>query len=78
MYQSKEGIGISSKNIVEPFSFNIADDQVTSTTNVETSIEVAMQDFIVMPDESIDMKIDLEFNLRVSNMENMSVINEID
>lgn len=78
MYQSKEGIGISSKNIVEPFSFNIADDQVTSTTNVETSIEVAMQDFIVMPDESIDMKIDLEFNLRVSNMENMNVINEID
>ena len=36
-----------------------------------------MQDFIVMPDESIDMKIDLEFNLSISNTEDLNIIDEI-
>jgi LysM repeat protein len=37
-----------------------------------------MQDFIVMSDESIDIKIDLEFVVNTSNSQNINVIQEID
>lgn len=77
LFASDNDVGVRSKTIIEPFNFNIADEQVTLNTSIETSIEVSMQDFIVMPDESIDMKIDLDFNLSVSNMEELNIIDEV-
>ena len=78
LFEDSDGHRINSKMIVEPFSFNVADGNVDSRTKIDTSINVTMQDFIVMPDESIDIKIDLEFNLVVSNTENINVINDIE
>ena len=77
LFETSEGARVSSKNIVEPFSFNIADDRVNTRTKVETNIDISLQDFIVMPDESIDVKIDLEFNLKLADMESVSIINDI-
>lgn len=72
-----ENRGISSKTIVEPFSFNVADDKIKSNTRIETTIEELSQDFIVMPDESIDARVDLEFNLSIIDTDNIKVINEV-
>lgn len=72
-----DGRGINSKTIVEPFNFNIADDKIKSDTRIETNIEELVQDFIVMPDESIDERIDLEFNLSVIDTEEINIINDV-
>lgn len=77
LFASDSDTGIRSKTVVEPFNFNIADEQVTLNTSINTTIDVTMQDFIVMPDESIDMKVDLEFNLSISNMEELNIIDEV-
>lgn len=69
--------GINCKSITKPFNFNVADDCIKNDTKVETSISILNQDFIVMPDESIDTRIDLEFNLKILNMEDINIINEI-
>ena len=78
LYETSENGRINSKTLVEPFSFNIADDKVSTRTKIETNISVNMQDFIVMPDESIDIKVDLEFELNISNMEDINIIDEVD
>ena len=77
LFEEAGGNRINSKIVIEPFSFNIADENVKDKTKIDTTINVCMQDFIVMPDESIDMKIDLEFNLVISNTESINIISEI-
>ena len=77
LYETKENSGINSTTLVEPFSFNIANQLVNSKTKVDTTIDVVTQDFIVMPDESIDIKIDLEFSANIYNTEEINIINEI-
>lgn len=44
-----------------PFSFTMDFDGVNSGSNIDTVIEIDAQNFIVMPDESIDIKVDLGF-----------------
>ena len=53
------------------------DAYANTTTNVNTAIEVGMQDFIIMPDESIDIKIDLNFTVEYSKNLEINVIQNI-
>ena len=46
-------------------------------SKIDTKAEVIMQDFVVMPDESIDIKIDLNFLVNIYKNVNISVINNI-
>lgn len=68
---------INSKTITKPFNFNVVDDEIKEDTRIENSIEIMSQDFIVMPDESIDIRVDLEFDLEILNSEKINIINEI-
>ena len=77
IFASDNTEGISTKNIVIPFNYNMNVDGAKTTSNIETNLSVIMQDFTVMPDESIDMKIDLEFTTSISNSQNLQVIEEI-
>ena len=60
-----------------PFNFNMETTGINTTTNVNTAIEVGMQDFIIMPDESIDIKIDLNFTVEYSKNLEINVIQNI-
>lgn len=68
---------IETKNMVLPFNFNMDCAGVMPTSEIETNIEVTLQDFTIMPDESIDIKVDLEFLVNLSNNQNLQVIEEI-
>ena len=68
---------IDTKNVVIPFTFNMDCQDVNSTCNIDTNIEVVMQDFTVMPDGGIEVKIDLEFKACLSKNEIIQVIEEI-
>ena len=70
--------GIDTKRVSNiPFNFNMETTGINTTTNVNTAIEVGMQDFIIMPDESIDIKIDLKFTVEYSKNLEINVIQNI-
>lgn len=73
--ESTAKIGI--KNIVLPFTFNMDCKGAHPTSKIETNIEITLQDFTIMPDESLDIKIDLEFLVNLSNNQRLQVIEEI-
>lgn len=77
IYSSNRTGGLDSKKIIIPFNHNIEIDGISKQTKVNMNVEVTMQDFVVLPDESIDIKIDLLFLVNIFKNVNLSVINSI-
>ena len=77
IYSTNNNSMISSKNIVIPFNYNMNCPGVDSNSSVDTMIEVMTQDFVIMTDESIDIKMDLQFIVNSFKNENLNVIQEI-
>ena len=77
LFDSDNSSRIETKNIVLPFNFNMDCANLTESAKVETNIGVILQDFTVMTEGSIDIKIDLEFLANISNNQTIQVIEEI-
>lgn len=70
--------GLNSKNVKLPFEFNLEDNAVSSNYDVETQINVISQNFIVVNDNTMNTKIELEFVAIVSKNMQMNIIDEIE
>lgn len=77
IFSSSTTGGIDSKKIKIPFNHNIEIEGLNKESKINANVEVIMQDFLIMPDESIDMKIDLNFLINIFKNVNLSVINSI-
>lgn len=77
LFDAENSSRIETKNVVLPFTFSMDCAGATQTSEVETNIIIALQDFTLMPDENIDIKIDLEFHVNLSNNQMLHVIEEI-
>jgi len=77
LFSSNDNIQIDTKTIIIPFDYSMNCPGVIPTSKVSTSVEVSMEDFVVMPDESIDIKVDLQFEIEFHKDENINVIQEI-
>jgi len=77
LFDTEGSSRVGLKNISLPFTYNMDCIGANPTSKVETNIEITLQDFVVMPDESIDIKIDLEFIANLSNNQQIQVIEEI-
>ena len=77
LFDSDNSARINTKNIVLPFNYNMDCEGANPASNIETNIQVNTQDFTVVPDGGIDIKIDLEFVVNLSNNQPMQVIEEI-
>lgn len=77
IYVTSQGSGIETKQISIPFNFSMDFDGMKPETNVDTIVEISLQDFVVMPDESIDIKVDLTFTAISSKDSRLSIIDEI-
>lgn len=77
LFESEDSSRIGLKNMTLPFTFNMDCMGANPSSSIETNIEITMQDFVVMPDENIDVKIDLEFLVNLSNNQQLQVIEEI-
>lgn len=77
IFSSNKTGGLDCKKIAIPFNHNMEVEGVVQGSRVSTQVEVAMQDFIVMPDESIDIKIDLNFSVDISKSTDVNIINNI-
>lgn len=77
LFEAEGSSRVGTKNMTLPFTFNMDCAGAIPTSKIETNIEITLQDFTIMPDESIDIKIDLEFLVNLSNSQNMQVIEEV-
>lgn len=68
---------IEAKELTIPFNFNMACAGANQNSQIESNITTTLQDFTIMPDESIEIKIDLEFTVNLSNKQSINVIEEI-
>ena len=70
--------GIETKSISIPFTFNMDFPGVNSEANIDTLIEITNQNFIIMPDKSLDIKVDLVFTSVMSQNANIDIIDNIE
>ena len=61
-----------------PFNVNLDCQGVSQNSNLNTKIEIVAQDFIIMPDESIETNIGLEISVDVSKMMEVRVIDNVE
>lgn len=78
LFDADNSSRIGTKNVVIPFNYTMDCKGAMPTSQVETKIEISLQDFTVLSDENIDIKVDLEFVVSLSNNQNIQVIEEID
>lgn len=76
-YSTRDTASINFKEITIPFNYNMECQGINKNCKVDTFIETLNQDFIIMPDESIDIKIDLQFNVNSFRNEDITLINQI-
>ena len=69
--------GVDTKKIVIPFNFNVDFAGVNQNSNIETNVELGTQDFIITSDDSIDVKVDIIFNVTMSKSADINVIDDI-
>lgn len=70
--------GIETKSISIPFTFNMDFPGINSEANIDTLIEITNQNFIIMPDKSLDIKVDLVFTSVMSQNANIDIIDNIE
>ena len=78
MYISNVTNRVDTKSEVIPFNTNIECAGVSNNSNVNVIIEVLAQDFIIMPDNSIEANIELEVSVDVSKMMEVRVIDNLE
>ena len=59
------------------FTHNINSDKISKDANVNTTIEIDSKDFICMPDNTIDVKINMNFLVSIYVTNNVSIVNNI-
>lgn len=69
--------GVDTKKIVVPFNFNVDFPGVNQNSNIETNIEMGAQDFVITSDDSIDVKIDIIFNVIMAKSADINIIDDI-
>lgn len=77
IYATSNNGSIDTKTVKVPFHFNMDFNGVTTNSNIETSIEIGLQDFVVTADDSVDIKIDLIFRTAMSKNTEINVIDDI-
>ncbi len=78
MYQETTSSRIGVKSLVEPFEYTVTSQTITTKTKIATNIEIAKQDFIVTADSNVEVKIDLNFRLNLSNERELRLIDNIE
>lgn len=77
LFEAENTSRMDIKNVVIPFNFTLESKKLNLASNVETKIEILTQDFTLMSDGTIDIKIDLNFIAIITNKENLQLIEEI-
>ena len=70
-------MGIESKKYVLPFSYEMKNECINSKKSINTEIECVGDSFNIISDGTIECKINLYFNLEMSDTNKIKLIDEI-
>ena len=76
-FSNSQTNGIETKNIIIPFNHNMNCEGVNQSSIVDVKVEIGSQDIIVMPDESIELKIDLNLLIDIFKSVEINIINDM-
>ena len=77
IYESEDITKLNTVQYKLPYSFTASVNDVDLNSLIETEIEVNAQDFVVLSDGNIDIKIDLLFNISFSKEKRVNIIDNI-
>ena len=77
LYKDKQNLMLNVKNIIVPFNYNMNINGIDEKAQIEVNTKIIKQDFSVLPDLNIDVKIDIEFLVKSINTFRMNVIDEL-
>ena len=77
LYEENSGRSMEAKYITVPFNYNMDCPGVNQNTKINTDISISMQDFTVMSDQNVEIKVDLEISVNMFNTKSINVIEEI-
>ena len=68
---------VETKQTTIPFNFNVDFSGVNQNSKIETNTEIVMQDFVITSDGSIEVKLDIMFNVLLSKSIQINVIDDV-
>lgn len=77
IYEEENTSRINVKNLVEPFEFAVSTQNITNKSRVQTNIEILKKDFIIVSDDSVEIKIDMNFKINVVKESEITIIDNI-
>ena len=77
IYSNSNTNGIEIKNIVIPFNHNMDCEGVNQNSKLDVKMEIETKDVIIMPDESIELKIDLNLLVDIFKSVEINIINDM-
>ena len=77
IYAEENSLRVNAKTLVEPFEFSVTSTNISNKDRVETNVGLMKKDFVIMPDGTIDIKVDLNFNLNIIKESEINLIESI-
>lgn len=77
IYSNSQTSGIETKNIVIPFNHNMNCEGINQNSKLDVKMEIGTKDIIIMPDESIELKIDLNLLIDIFKSVEINIINDM-
>ena len=78
LYEAEVTAKIDTKLQKIPFDFTVEISNVSKESILQTNMETIMQDFIVLSEGNIDVKIDLMFCISIANTKTINIIHEME
>lgn len=77
IFSSSTTVGIETKNYTLPFNFELRDDLIDSSKKIVTQTECIGDNFVILSDGAIECKINLQFELDISDLVTINIIDKI-
>lgn len=78
MYMSIITNKMETKLVIEPFDFEVTSKSISTKSKIKTYLEIAKKDFLVMADQTIEVKVDLKFNVSLLKEERINIIDNVE
>ena len=77
IYAQNESSSIGVKEIIEPFEFAVNSEQIKSKASIQTTIAILQKDIIITANDTVDIKLEMEFNLNICVEDTVKIIENI-
>ena len=75
IYSSNNSVDMKQTSI--PFTYNMDFAGINQNSKIETLVDIAMQDFVITDNGTIDVKVDIVFNISATKDAKINIIDDI-